>query len=254
MLFRSTWMKIPDITIKLLEEIMSQWKTKLIMFNKVEMVESRWIHFRKGLLQGDNLSALAFCMTEIPIGMLMNESKGYIMGKPGERNTNKTHSLFMDDLKLYRENEESLELLHDTIVQASFDTGARYGVKKCAEVVFRKGVMVKGNGLSIMEDRMKSLDPDNGDYYKFLGLEQANGIDRHQVYKNVKEKVKERMQNIVTYELHDKNLINAINTRVIPVITYGMNVIKYTKEELTSLEMIIKICLREKKNEFTSRK
>ena len=183
----------------------------------------------------------------MPIGMLMNESEDTEWESLEERNTNKTHSLFMDDLKLYQEDEESLELVHDTIVQASFDTGARYGVKKCAEVVFRKGVMVKGNGLSIMEDRMKSLDPDNGDYYKFLGLEQANGIDRHQVYKIVKEKVKERMQNIVTYELHDKNLINAINTRVIPVITYGMNVIKYTKEELTSLEMIIKKCLREKK-------
>ena len=108
------------------------------MFNKDEMVESRWIHFTRGLLQGDS-----FCMTEIPIGMLMNESKGYRMGKPGERNTNKTHSLFMDDLKLYQEDEESLELVHDTIVQASFDTGARYGVKKCCKAIYNLNSMIR---------------------------------------------------------------------------------------------------------------
>ena len=94
---------------------------------------------------------------------------------------------------------------------------------------------------------MRSMDPDTGDYYKFLGLEQALGIDRHFVYDKVKEKVNERMNNIVKYELNDKNLIQAINSRVIPIITYVMNIIRYTKEELTALEAIIKRCLRKHK-------
>ena len=57
----------------------------------------------------------------------------------------KTHSLFIDDLKLYQEDEKTLELVNSTIVQASHDTGARYGVNKCAEAVFREGIMVKRN-------------------------------------------------------------------------------------------------------------
>ena len=52
---------------------------------------------------------------------------------------------------------------------------------------------------------------------------------------------------IVQYELNDKNLINAINSRVIPVITYGMNIMKFTQNEIVSLEMIIKRCLRQNK-------
>ena len=40
------------------------------------------------------------------------------------------------------------------IVQASNDTGACYGVAKCAEVVFERGKMVKGEGLQVLNERM----------------------------------------------------------------------------------------------------
>ena len=239
------WIKIPKETIQLFVEIIKRWKTKLVMYNKEQLIESSWINFKRGLLQGDSLSAVTFCLSEIPVGMLIDKSKGYKMGQPGERSIKRTHSLFMDDLKLYQEDEQTLELVHDTIVQASLDTGARYGVKKCAEIVFNRGRIVKGKGLDIIGEKMKTFEPESGDYYKFLGLEQANGIDRYYIYEKVKEKVEERMENIVEYELNDRNLMNAINTRVVPVITYGMNVIKYTSKEITSLEMIIKRCLRE---------
>ena len=179
--------------------------------------------------------------------MLMNKTKGYRMGAPNDRNINRTHSLFIDDLKLYQENEEMLELVNDTIAQASYNTGARYGVKKCAEAVYKGENMIKGKGLDIMEEKMKSMDPDEGDFYKFLGLEQADGIKRKLVYDRVAEKVSERMTLIVQYKLNDKNLINAINSRVIPVITYGMNIMKFTQNEIVSLEMIIKRCLRQNK-------
>ena len=49
-------------------------------------------------------------------------------------------------------------MVNDAIVQASLDTGACYGVKKCAEIVSKRGKMVK-EGLNILEEKMKSLDP-----------------------------------------------------------------------------------------------
>ena len=119
--------------------------------------------------------------------MLMNKTKGYRMGLPRERNIKKTNSLFIDDLKVYQEVKNTFELVNYTIVQAIYVTGARYGVKKCAEVVFNRVVMVKGKGLDVMEERMESIDSDSKDYYKFLGLEQANGIGRHYIYQKVKQ-------------------------------------------------------------------
>ena len=60
-------------------------ENKLILFDKGKFIESRWIHFKRGLLQGDSLTPIAFCLNEIPVGILINETKGYKMGLPGER-------------------------------------------------------------------------------------------------------------------------------------------------------------------------
>ena len=84
-------------------------------------------------LQGDSYSPVGFCLTEVPIGELISGSKGYAMGGTGRRNVKRTHRLFID-LKVYASRQENLKLVNDTIVNASSDTGALYGVKRCAEV------------------------------------------------------------------------------------------------------------------------
>ena len=103
------------------------------------------------------------------------------MGPSGNREVIRTHSLFIDDLKVYQENHAKLEIANETIVQASLDTGACYGVKKCAEIVFKRGKMIKGEGLSVLEEKMKALDLEQREIYKFLGCEQAEKIDMERV-------------------------------------------------------------------------
>ena len=49
------------------------------------------------------------------------------------------------------------------IVKATMDTGACYGVKKCAETVFRKSKMIKGEGLAVLEEKMDALDPNKNE-------------------------------------------------------------------------------------------
>ena len=53
---------------------------------------------------------------------------------------------------------------NELIVKASDDTGAVYRMKKCAEVVFRRGKMTKGEGLTIKEERAEALDPEKDDF------------------------------------------------------------------------------------------
>ena len=45
-------------------------------------------------------------------------------------------------------------------------------------------------------------------------------------------------------ESNDKNLIKAINTKVIPVVAYPMNVCKFTEAELHELDLVVKRELR----------
>ena len=66
-------------------------------------------------------------------------------------------------------------------MQASLDTGACYDVKKCAEIVFKRGKMIKGEGLSVIKEKMKALDTEQREIYKFLGCEQAEKIDMERV-------------------------------------------------------------------------
>ena len=74
------------------------------------------------------------------------------MGEPGNRVVKRTHSLFVDDLKVYQESHKALDIVNEIIAQASHDTGACYGVSKYAEIIFKNGKMAKGESLQVLED------------------------------------------------------------------------------------------------------
>ena len=124
------------------------------------------------------------------------------MGPPGSRDVGQTHSLFVNDLKVYQESHEILRDAIEVIVQASYDTGACYGVLKCAEIIFQHGKIVRGEGLELLEERMKTMDPDKNEIYKFLGIEQLDGIKTKKVFERVKGEVKKRVKMLTNTKLN----------------------------------------------------
>ena len=85
------------------------------------------------------------------------------MGQPGKRDVNRNRSLFVDDLKVYQESHKTLKDENELIVQASNNTGACYRVAKCVEVIFEGGKMVRGEGLQVLSERTKTIDPEKND-------------------------------------------------------------------------------------------
>ena len=154
------------------------------------------------------------------------------MGPPGEREVKRTHSLFIDDLKVYPESHQQLEAVNEILLHASNDTGACYGISKCAEI------------LTVLDERIRALDPDESDVNKCLGEEQAGGVKIKEVQVRVKAEMQSRLSTLLNAELYDKNLIKAINTKVIPVVAYVMNVCTFSKGELEELDQMIKRELR----------
>ena len=75
-------------------------------------------------------------------------------------------------------------------------------------------------------------------------MEQADGIKTKQVYERVIEEMTKRLKLLMKSELNDENLIQAINSKVIPVAAYPMNVCKMTKSELNEMDQIVKRELR----------
>ena len=238
------WMGIQEKVVKVLIKLMKGWKTRLEVTQNGKVKTSRLLNIMKGFLQGDSYAPVGFCLTEVPVSMLLEETDGYKMGQKDEERVKRTHSLFIDDLKTYQENQQKLEIANETIVKASMDTGACYGVKKCAEIVFKKGKMIKGEGLTVLEEKMEALDPNKNEIYTFLGCEQANKIDVKRVMERVKKEIRKRLDHLTSLNLNDQNLMKAINSRVIPVAGYVMNVCHLGKNELDELDKLVKNVLR----------
>ena len=66
----------------------------------------------------------------------------------------------MDDLKRYQESHNVLRNLNDIIIQAGHNTVACYGMSKCVKIIFEHDKMMRGEGLQVLEERMKTMHPD----------------------------------------------------------------------------------------------
>ena len=89
------------------------------------------------------------------------------MDQPGNREVKKTHSLFIDDLKVCQESYKFLNDVNETILQVIHYTGAFYGVAKRTEIIFERGKMVIGEELQVLQERMKTMDLDQKEMYTF---------------------------------------------------------------------------------------
>ena len=76
---------------------------------------------------------------------------------------------------------------------------------------------MRGEGLTVLDERMETMDRDENEIYKFLGLEQADGVKTKIVFERVKSEVEKRVKMLVNTEINNRNLISAINVQVIPV-------------------------------------
>ena len=90
------------------------------------------------------------------------------------------------------------------------------------------------------------MDSYEKEIYKFLEVEQADGIKTRVVFERVKSEVEKRVKMLVNTEFNDANLISAFSAKVIPAATY-MNVCQFTIGELKELDQIVKRKLRSKK-------
>ena len=64
----------------------------------------------------------------------------------------------------------------------------KHAVSKCAEIVFKRGKVVREEGLEVLEERIKMMNPDENEIYKFFGKEQVDGIKTKKFFEQVKAK------------------------------------------------------------------
>ena len=90
---------------------------------------------RRGIFQGDSLSALPFCMSLFPLTLLLNQQQfEYVV-----RSENVIYLLCMDDLKLFTKDEDQLKQALVIVKNFSTDIQRSFGLGKCATVIIRNG-------------------------------------------------------------------------------------------------------------------
>ena len=133
---------------------------------------------------------------------------------------------------MYQKSHNASNNAIEIMLQASHDTGACYGVSKCTEIIFEHGKIVRGEGIQVLEERMKTKEPDENKIYKFLRIEQTDDIRTKTLSERVKEEVSKRVKMLAKTELSDVNLAKVTNMKVIPVEAYAMDICRFNVSEL----------------------
>ena len=73
--------------------------------------------------------------------------------------------------------------------------------------------MVREESLQMPKEIMETMDPEENEIYKFLGIEQTDGIQTKTVFEKVNEEVLRRVKMIANTKVNDASLIKAINMK-----------------------------------------
>ena len=72
---------------------------------------------------------------------------------------------------------------------------------------------MREESLQMPKEIMETMDPDENEIYKFLGIEQTDGIQTKTVFEKVNEEVLRRVKMIANTKVNDASLIKAINMK-----------------------------------------
>jgi len=115
----------------------------------------------------------------------------------------------MDDLKFIAKSEKELQKQIQTVKTFTDDNHVELGFEKCAKIAFERGKLARSQNLAIDINReMQNLE--QGKTYKYLGIEESEGIQHQQMKEGLKQEYSRRLRMILKCELNGRNEITAI--------------------------------------------
>jgi hypothetical protein len=183
-------------------------------------ITTRAVNINRGIFQRDALKALWFCICLNPLSVTLHNSKyGYKIGT-GETGTYKlNHLLYMDDLTLYANSKKNSDNLLAITCNFSKSTAMELGREKCKIINLEKGRLVQSEGFYI-DDNQAIQHVTENENYKYLGYLQLKGL-RHDIIKDeLLSQFKNRIDQTLKGKLNSINIIRALNTFAIPLLTH----------------------------------
>lgn len=231
----------PTIT-EFLKQVASTWRTVLKIKTYNRHVNTEPIPIKRGIFQGDALSPLWFCLALNPLSHLLNSSPcGFNIRHRNAAQYKLTHLLYMDDLKLYASNKVHLQELLNLTHTFSRDIQMNFGLDKCRTQTITRGLHAEES--IQLRDNVVISALREGETYRYLGCQQSRRIQHKQIKQHLTDEFTTRLKAILRTHLDSQNLVKAVNTYAIPVLTYSFGVIHWTQTELHSLQTRINTTL-----------
>ena len=113
-----------------------------------------------------------FVIGLIPSSHILRKlNAGYQIGKGQHKKIN--HLIFMDDLKVYENNEKETERLTNIIRIFLKDIAMEFGISKCSHVTMKVGKLVSVGGIELSSGE---VIPESDKGCKYLDILEADNI------------------------------------------------------------------------------
>lgn len=230
--------KVPNEIKAVIRQLMEKWSTRIYYdFQK----KTRTIQIKNGIFQGDSLCPFLFCLALNPISILIKSwNCGY---KLNSADMVITHSMFIDDIKLYSTTQDKMNGILSLLKSALSDIGLSINDKKSGTLIRCKG-MISEQGVKLQDGTsFPAITKTN--LYRYLGFMQSLGIDKEKNKEMVINEFKERVERLVNSSLSGFHLARAYNTYCIGYLRYFF-FMKWNYYELNRMEQILKKSLKQK--------
>jgi hypothetical protein len=141
----------------------------------------------------------------------------------------------MDDIKLYASKKNRILSLLTIIENFSNDIGISFGIDKCKTQSICRGHYENLEYITQEEEIIKNLN--KGEFDKYLGINQSNYIQHLIIKENLEKQFYLRIKSLLKSKLNGNNLIKAVNTDAVPLLTYSFGVIKWSKTNLQNINI-----------------
>ena len=92
-----------------------------------------------------------------------------------------------------------------------------FGLEKCAKANFKRSKLAS-TGNVVINDDTEVQELDQEDVYKYLGVDESDGIQLSKMKEKIRKEYNRRVRLILRTELNGRNKVEAINSLAVPVI------------------------------------